>query len=104
MSKSLIKKSENQFENTFMKLVNSHSLEYLDTVSDYSEDNIDKIIEGADNIQRIKKFAVSKLKIADDNLNSNERIRNKEAIVKEDKSLVNPENTDAYALLREDQI
>ena len=104
MSKSLIKKPENQFENTFMKLVNSHSLEYLDTANFF----IRWILSAPSIILSILSseysVTVSKLKIADDNLNSNERIRNKESIVKQDGTLVNPENKDAYALLREDQI
>ena len=105
MSKSLIKKPENQFELKFMKLVNSHSSEYLDTFEKYSEQNINKITEGADNILIIQKFAVSKLNINNNTLNSNQKIRNKEAMVREDKEkLVDDDNKEAYKLLTEDEI
>jgi hypothetical protein len=105
MTKSIIKKPENEFELKFMKLVNSHSSEYLEVFERYSEQNIDKIIEGADNVLIIQKFAVAKLNIENNTLNSNQKIRNKEEMVKEDKEkLVDDDNKEAYKLLTEEEI
>lgn len=105
MSKSLIIKPENDFENTFMKMVNKHSIEYLNVINRYSEENIDKIIEGANNLPRIQKFAISRLKIKEGPLISHNKIVNKEAIVKQDREKhVDPINKGAYAQLAENEI
>lgn len=103
--KRIIIQPTNGFENTLIEMINKHSEEFLDTVNKYSEENIDKIIEGADNILELQKFAVSKLEINKDTLDSNVKIRNKEAMVKEDKEkLVDDDNKEAYKLLTEDEI
>lgn len=105
MGKSLIIKPENDFENTFMKMVNKHSIEYLNVINRYSEENIDKIIEGANNLPRIQKFAISRLKINEGPLISHSKIVNKEAIVKQDRDkFVDPINKGAYAQLEENEI
>lgn len=103
--KRIIIQPTNAFENTLIEMINKHSEEFLDTVDKYSEENIDKIIEGADNILELQTFAVSKLEINKDKLDSNMKIRNKEAMVKEDKEkLVDEDNREAYKLLTEDEI
>lgn len=105
MSKSIIVKQENDFETTFMKMVNKHSLEFLNTVEKYSEENIDKIIEGADNLLNIQKFAEKRLNVKKHKLEAHILIRNKETIVKQDrKTQVDPRNRDAYKQLEEDEI
>lgn len=103
--KRIIIKPANAFENTLIEMINKHSEEFLNTVNKYSEENIDKIIEGADNILEIQTFAVSKLEIRKDKLDSNVKIRNKEIMVKEDKEkLVDENNKEAYKLLTEEEI
>ena len=102
---SIIKKPENDFENTFMKMVNKHSNKYLNVIDKYSEENIDQIIEGANNIFRVQKFAVSRLKIKENTLISHRKIVNKEAIVKQDREKqVDPINKGAYAQLEENEM
>lgn len=105
MSKSIINKPENDFETTFMKKVNKHSDEYLNIIDRYSEENIDKIIEGSDNLLDIQKFAIARLQIKEHRLMSHTKIRNKEEIVKQDRDKqVDPINKEAYAQLEEDEI
>lgn len=105
MSKSIIKRAENDFETTFMTMVNKHSREFLNTVERYSEENIDKIIEGSDNLLNIQKFAESRLNVKKHKLEAHVLIRNKETIVKQDRDTqVDPRNKDAYKQLEEEEI
>jgi dsDNA-binding SOS-regulon protein len=103
--KRLIVKPDNAVEMKLIDMFNKHSDEFFTTIEKYSEENIDKIIEGADNLIEIQKFAVNNLEIKEHKLLSHTKIRNKEAIVKQDRDKqVDPINRGAYALLEEDEI